>query len=460
MMRMQALLAPVYRALRGGWRLATLRRARPGAFLPSAELFAVLIALELAIVFAFALVVVGPEGRLNVYELPRALMFVPLVLLLGLFARHVSEEHELLTLPVALVAASVVVSTFISAVYVLAHYHVVPLFAEYWHVIDDASLAWWAAIIALATMSVVGARASARVATAAAGIALLVVPALWLPQGLLWEPRYDPGGGARSFYSLAQERAFYAQHGALERELAALAAQRPGVPDVYVIAAGLYAGEDVFMKEVRMITDLLKRRFDAAGRTVTLINNPRTLEERPVASLTSLTRSLRRIGELMDPDEDLLVLYLSSHGSENHELMVDFRPLAFTPIDPPALRTALDQSGIRWKVVIVSACYSGGFIDALRDETTLVISAASADRQSFGCGNDSDATYLARALFDEALRSTFSFEEAFERARVSIAERERKQGYTPSHPQIYVGSAIRGKLAEVEARLAAIGPSR
>jgi hypothetical protein len=454
------LVSMMREALRGGVRLALLRRAPPERFAPSAELFALLIALELAIVFAFAFVVVGRNGELNLYELPRSLMFVPLVLLAGLVATRADDRRDLLVLPVALTSASIVVSTLVSALYALGHHRALPILAEYWQVIDYGALAWWAAIVATGVLSVVHARIPVRAAVVGASLMFLVAPSLWLPQGLLWAPRYDEAARGRSFYSLAEERAFYAQHGALERELAALAPQRRGIPDVYVIAAGLYAGEDVFMKEVRMITDLLERRFDAAGRTVRLINNARTLEERPVASLTSLTRSLERVGELMDPDEDLLVLYLSSHGSEKHELMVDFRPMSFKPIDPPALKAALDASGIRWKVVIVSACYSGGFIEALRDETTLVISASSADRQSFGCGSDSDATYLARALFDEALRSTFSFEEAFRRAEATIAERERRQGYTPSQPQIHVGSAIRGKLTEVEARLAALGAGR
>ena len=88
-----------------------------------------------------------------------------------------------------------------------------------------------------------------------------------------------------------------------------------------------------------------------------------------------------------------------SHGSEKHELSVDFRPLRLSTIDPAKLKTALDESGIRWKVIVISACYSGGFIDALKDERTLVITASAADKTSFGCGTGSDATYLAQALF-------------------------------------------------------------
>jgi hypothetical protein len=165
---------------------------------------------------------------------------------------------------------------------------------------------------------------------------------------------------------------------------------------------------------------------------------------------------LHYVGETINRDEDVLVLYVTSHGSEKHELVVDFRPLRWRGIDPQGLKSALDDSGIRWKVLVISACYSGGFIDALKDERTLVITAASADRTSFGCGNTSDATYLAQALFGDALRKTYSFEQAFGEARKSIEQWEREKGYTASEPQIYVGSEIRAKLGQIERRLGSL----
>jgi hypothetical protein len=291
-----------------------------------------------------------------------------------------------------------------------------------------------------------------------AAITVIVLPTFWLPQGMLWMPKSDENAAyaTSGFHTLASEKAFYAQQGALDRELNRLQPERPGISDIYLVAAGLYAGEDVFMKDVNMISSLFAERFDAAGRTALLINNAKTLEEHPVASLTSIRQALQHVGRIMNRDEDVLVLYVASHGSENHELVVDFRPLRWTSIDPQGLKSALDDSGIRWKVLVISACYSGGFIDVLKDERTLVITASSADRTSFGCGNMSEATYLAQALFGEALRKTYSFESAFDEAQKSIAQWEREKGYAASQPQIYVGSEIRAKLGQIERRLSAL----
>lgn len=448
------------RALRGGVALVTLRRVSRDDFAPAAELFAALVAIDLLLMFAFSMAAFGIRGELNVYELSRALMYVPMVLLLGIFARRLDPTADVLLLPVALGAASVVMNVITSALYILAQHQIIPFVETYWSTIDIAVLVWSGVIVLAAAFRLLESGAIARLAGGVAALALVVLPAYWLPQGLVWVPPRDESAAdaVTGFYSLGEEKAFYAQQGALERELEAVQPQRPGVADLYVVAAGLYAGEDVFMKEVKMITAMLGKRFDAAGRTVTLINNVKTLEEHPIASLTSLRESLRHVGGVMDRNEDVLLLYVSSHGSEQHELAVDFRPFRFTQITPERLKAVLDDSGARWKVVVISACFSGGFIDAIKDERTLVITAARADRSSFGCGYGSEATYLAQALFAEALTRTVSIEGAFADARAKIEQWERDKGYSPpSEPQIFVGSQIRPKLAEIEKRLAARG---
>jgi hypothetical protein len=155
----------------------------------------------------------------------------------------------------------------------------------------------------------------------------------------------------------------------------------------------------------------------------------------------------------MNRDEDVLVLFLTSHGSADHKFALDLWPLKLNELDPAALRKALDESAIRNRVVVVSACYSGGFVERLRDANTLVITAAAPDRNSFGCSNEAEWTYFGRAYFDEALRTTRSFTDAFALAVPAIERRERAESFEPSRPQMVVGSAIRAKLAALEQQL-------
>jgi hypothetical protein len=113
----------------------------------------------------------------------------------------------------------------------------------------------------------------------------------------------------------------------------------------------------------------------------------------------------------------------------------------------------LHDSGIKWKVLVISACYSGGFIKPLEDENTLIITATDASSQSFGCENGEDFTWFGKAYFDEALRRTRSIAEAFELARQAVAQREREQKLPASNPQMYVGAAIKDKLTALQQRL-------
>jgi hypothetical protein len=115
----------------------------------------------------------------------------------------------------------------------------------------------------------------------------------------------------------------------------------------------------------------------------------------------------------------------------------------------------LDDAGIKWRIIVVSACYSGGFISALKDDYTLIMTASDADRTSFGCGSKSDATYFGDALFQHALRFEDSFVKAFQNAKQRIAEREHAEHRRPSEPQLYVGTEMAAKLPQLEAELRA-----
>jgi hypothetical protein len=284
------------------------------------------------------------------------------------------------------------------------------------------------------------------------GYALLtIVPLYLVPYQYFWRPVYDDEREPAP--QVNAEQVFYAQHDLVARAERQLRRQRPGVTDIYFVGFGAYADEDVFMKEVHVIRELLDTRFDTAGRSALLINNPKTVADTPIASVTNLARLLKRIGRTMDRDQDVLVLYITSHGSPEHQLAVDFWPLELNGLDPDVLKRTLDESGIRWKVVIVSACYSGGFIDRLRDAHTLVMTSSDARHQSFGCGATSDFTYFGQALFDMALRRTHSFPQAFQDAERRIAARERRERREPSNPQLASSPAIDAKLARLAREL-------
>jgi len=236
-------------------------------------------------------------------------------------------------------------------------------------------------------------------------------------------------------------------------ELDRLAPQTPGVVDLYAVGFAGDGSEGVFRNEVEYLERLLPQRFGATDRVLPLINSPGTTDVVPLASLTNLRAALAGVGARIDRDEDVVLLFLTSHGSADHELYVDLEPLPLRQVTPRDLRRALDDAGIRWRVVVVSACYSGGFIDDLRTPETLVITAARTDRTSFGCGSTSQITYFGKAFLTEALNRTTDFREAYRLAAQRIGEWERADQRTPSEPQLWAGDRIDAKLAQWRAGL-------
>jgi hypothetical protein len=122
-------------------------------------------------------------------------------------------------------------------------------------------------------------------------------------------------------------------------------------------------------------------------------------------------------------------------------------PTSITELTPRQIAPALDGEGIKNRVVIVSACYSGIFVSPLANDNTIVMTAADSHHPSFGCAPKRDWTYFGDAFFRQSLHPGADFENAFDHARVLIHGWEMSDGTVPSNPQGSFGRALVGKLA-------------
>ena len=263
-----------------------------------------------------------------------------------------------------------------------------------------------------------------------------------------------PDNAETTHLSFDAEEVMFNQSSMLDAALAKLRPQTPGKADLYVVAFAGDGGENVFRNEAEYAGRLFAQRFDADGHVLVLENNAATTATHPLATWTNLHYALNAIAKKMDPTEDVLLVYLTTHGSEDHQLLVDLDPLPLDQIEPEDLVDALKTTpGIRWKVVVVNACYSGGFVDALRDDSTMVMTSARADRTSFGCGVDSDLTYFGRAFLVDALNRTTSLRDAFDFAKQSVATWENADKEEHSEPQIATSPSIEARLATWQKQL-------
>jgi hypothetical protein len=242
----------------------------------------------------------------------------------------------------------------------------------------------------------------------------------------------------------------------LAQTLEALQPQRKGVVDAYVVSIALDS-DPVFGREAREAGKVLSRRYDAAGRTLVLGGaTGASASELPAGSLESLTLALARVAETMDKAEDVLVLYTTSHGAQIGIAYHDGDE-GYGLLSPVRLGAILDELGIKNRMLILSACYSGIFVRPLANPDTALLTAASSDRTSFGCMAENDWTFFGDALVNHALRKPQPLENAAIEARDLIGGWEMQGRLTPSNPQVTIGDNVASWLAPLEARLPAAG---
>jgi hypothetical protein len=238
------------------------------------------------------------------------------------------------------------------------------------------------------------------------------------------------------------EALFYDQPARIAAAVARVKPAQPGRSAVYFVSFAGDGGQGVFRREAQFASEVFGARFGSADRTVLLINDVDDRDSYPLASVSGLAQTLKLLAARMDVQQDVLVLFLTSHGSADG-LEVENGSL---PVD---LREALDAAGIRWRIVVVSACYAGVFVDALKTDTSAIVTAADAGHSSFGCEDDRELTWFGEAFLKDSLPGSASLEEAFHKAAGLIAQREDAEHQIHSNPQLYVGPLMRAKLGEL-----------
>ena len=239
-----------------------------------------------------------------------------------------------------------------------------------------------------------------------------------------------------------------AEHRRLEAALTAVRSQRKGVVEAFVLTVALDSDE-VFAREAREADRVLTRRYNAGGHSIVLagLGSPGDTVL-PMGSVANIEAALARLAEVMGP-EDVLVLYTTSHGAP-FGIVYNSGDTGFGVIGPMRLAAMLNELGIRRRLVLISACYSGVFVGPVITPDTAILTAASSQRSSFGCQADNDWTFFGDALINHALRKPQPFAAAAQEARSVIAGWEGAAKLTPSQPQLYIGGAAAVWLATLE----------
>jgi hypothetical protein len=235
------------------------------------------------------------------------------------------------------------------------------------------------------------------------------------------------------------ELGLLAQGRLLDDALLNVPASTPAV-ELYTLTLGGDGKQSVFLRESDYVSNMLNSRFGAFGQ-IRLVNHRDHLVDRPMATRENLRRAALTLAERSGP-EDLIFIYLTSHGTSEHELVLDQPRMELSDLPADELAAVLAPLKNRDKIIVISSCYSGGFIPALKDERTLIMTASRADRVSFGCSEEANFTYFGDALFAQALNQTDDLEQAFKLAKATVAERELADSFEASEPQIWAPKTV------------------
>lgn len=183
--------------------------------------------------------------------------------------------------------------------------------------------------------------------------------------------------------------------------------------------------------------DALRDKLAARGvRDIRMLtSDPQRNPSAEVASAANVSSALRNA-----TGAEACLAFITSHGTEAGVVLRQANGV----VRPSALDNALDAGcGTLPTVVVVSACHSGVFLTpAMRRSNRVVLTAAAADRVSFGCGAGDRFTYYDQCLLQQ-FDAASTWGQLAQATRACVQNLEKSMGIrTPSQPQIFVGSAV------------------
>jgi hypothetical protein len=223
---------------------------------------------------------------------------------------------------------------------------------------------------------------------------------------------------------------------------AAAPVQDAGPPASLQMRAVLVAGDGglrVFDNAVASVAAWLRAHEAVPSGGITRLSAATRVLARHQAEPASWRRIMHAVAQLKPAAGQGCFVFITSHGIHGGGVALSYDD---DELQPAELDRALQAGcGDAPTVAIVSACYSGGFTrPPMARPNRIVLSAARADRPSFGCGAGETYTFFDQCLLN-SLRGGASWREVFQATRACVAEREQRDDETPSEPQGWFGAA-------------------
>lgn len=223
------------------------------------------------------------------------------------------------------------------------------------------------------------------------------------------------------------------------REAWKVAAQSPE-PRLLFAGVAMDDRSEAFRHDV-LLAESVVRTIDPQAVVLRLVNPvPGQDADLPYATPDNIAQVLQALATLARPQDKVMVL-LTSHGAPGF-LAVHAGMQPQSLVSSMDLRRWLAPLQDRPTLLVISACFSGSLIAPLAHKQRIILTAAAANRASFGCDSKSDNTYFIKALLREPDLLNLSLRELMPRALAGVEQLETAmQLAPPSHPQAFYGEA-------------------
>ena len=161
---------------------------------------------------------------------------------------------------------------------------------------------------------------------------LLLATPIWFGNYLFanqpwWRGAAEAPRSAGNDFNAGSEAVLAAQSYILDNALDRIADERGGETDLYFIAFAPHGRADAFREDAEAAQHVMDTRWGTDGRSIVLLNHPKTLISAPFATVTNLRETLNEVGGAIDPEDDVVMLYLASPTARNNQIAAEQPPL-------------------------------------------------------------------------------------------------------------------------------------
>tara|TARA_B100000700_G_C14773213_1_gene727706 strand:- start:91 stop:867 length:777 start_codon:yes stop_codon:yes gene_type:complete len=220
------------------------------------------------------------------------------------------------------------------------------------------------------------------------------------------------------------------------------------VPKIYYLGLGLWGnGEDWSENDVIVLENIFKKIYYNREFHSYIFSNKglQTKAKLPFFSEKKLEFLIKNIGESVT-EKDIIILTISSHGFPggiNYRIGIS-PSMSLTGDKIEEIIKPIQEKNI---LFIISSCYSGSLIKYLEGKYSIIFTASSANKPSFGCDKESSNSWFIESLYEsyhnyQNTEKRFSLKRWFNKTKSIVKNKEASYGYPHSFPQIFIGKNV------------------